>query len=292
VIEEQRRTEFERNALLARGEASRRTLLSVVEDQRRSEAALRESEERYRRLNAELERRVQERTAELVAANRELEAFSYSVSHDLRAPLRAMDGFSQALLEDCSAQLDPRGRDYLGRVRAAAARMAELIEDLLQLSRVTRAELRRESVDLSALARAVADELRQAQPGRAVELTVAEGLVGEGDARLLRIVLVNLLGNAWKFTGRQPQARIEFGGRRDADIQTFYIRDNGAGFDMAHATKLFGAFQRLHSMHEFSGTGIGLALVQRIVHRHGGRVWAESAPGQGATFHFTLKGQA
>jgi signal transduction histidine kinase len=256
----------------------------------REMAERRAAEERVRKLNAELEQRVRDRTAELEAANKELEAFSYSVSHDLRAPLRAMDGFSQALLEDCAGHLDARGQDYLARVRAAAARMGALIEDLLKLSRATRAELHRETVDLSALARSVADELRHGDRDRTVEIRVADGLATPGDARLLRIVLGNLMGNAWKFTSRQPQAWIEVGGREIDGAPAFFVRDNGAGFDMQYAAKLFGAFQRLHSAAEFPGTGIGLALVQRIMHRHGGRIWAESTIGEGATFYFTLEG--
>ena len=242
-------------------------------------------EEQIRRLNETLESRV----TELAAVNRELEAFSYSVSHDLRAPLRGIDGFSQALLEEYGERLDDTGQDYLRRVRAAAQRMAELIDDLLDLSRVTRREMRRETVDVSALARAVIDQLRRAEPDRRVAVIVADGLVATGDPHLVRAVLENLLGNAWKFTARQPEARIELGARKGGPPPVFFVRDNGVGFDMAYASKLFGAFQRLHGMTEFAGTGIGLATVQRIVHRHGGRVWAEAEPGQGGVFFFTLQ---
>ena len=242
-----------------------------------------------RRMKAELERQVAERTTELNAANKELEAFSYSVSHDLRAPLRSIDGFSQAVLEDYAGRLDDQGRDYLSRVRAATQHMGHLIDDLIKLARVARAEMKRETVDLSALAGEVLAELQKRDPDRRVECRIEPGLTAKGDARLLRVALVNLLGNAWKFTGRQPQSRIEFGALRDTDgAPAFFVRDNGAGFDMTYADKLFGAFQRLHTSHEFPGTGVGLATVQRIVHRHGGRVWAEGAVGKGATFYFTL----
>jgi PAS domain S-box-containing protein len=243
-------------------------------------------EERVQQLNADLERRV----AELAAVNRELEAFSYSVSHDLRAPLRAIDGFSQAVLEEHGDRLDEEARDYLTRVRAAAQRMAELIDDLLALSRVTRREMKHQPVDLSAMARTVVLQLQRSDPQRAVEVAIAEGVVADGDGPLLRVVLENLLGNAWKFTGRTPKPRVEFGVTRRDGLSTYFVADNGVGFDMAYADNLFGAFQRLHAMHEFPGTGIGLATVQRIVHRHGGRVWAEAHPGHGATFHFTLSG--
>ncbi len=226
--------------------------------------------------------------AQLEAANAELDAFAYSVSHDLRAPLRSIDGFSLALLEDSGDSLDATGRDHLRRVRAAAQRMALLIDDLLGLSRVTRATLQREPVDLSAMAGAVAAELEHREPGRCVEFAIAPGLAAEGDPRLLRVVLENLIRNAWKYTGRNARARIEFAATEADGSRAYYVRDDGAGFDMTYADKLFGAFQRLHSSDEFEGTGIGLATVQRIVHRHGGRVWAEGAVGRGATFYFTL----
>lgn len=227
-------------------------------------------------------------TMELEVANKELEAFSYSVSHDLRAPLRSIEGFSEFLLEDYADKLDAQGKDYLQRVCEATERMSELIDDLLSLSRVTRMEMRRETVDLSVLVQSIADNLQHTTFVRQVEFVIAEGLIVNGDRRLLRIVLENLLGNAWKFTGKLPQARIEIGVTQDEGQQAYFVLDNGAGFDMAYADKLFGAFQRLHSMTEFPGTGIGLATVQRIIHRHGGRVWAKGAIGQGAAFYFTL----
>ncbi|MCI0330902.1 MAG: PAS domain S-box protein [candidate division Zixibacteria bacterium] len=232
---------------------------------------------------------LRQHAAQLEAANKELEAFSYSVSHDLRAPLRSIDGFSQALLEDCNDRLDESGKDYLGRVRGACLRMAQLIDDLLNLSRVSRSEMQVERVDLSALAREIVSELQKQAPERKVTFVIADNLVREGDPRLLRVALENLLGNAWKYTSKHPSARIEFGVRREPDGKTvFFVRDDGAGFDMAYAGKLFGAFQRLHGPSDFPGTGVGLATVQRIVHRHGGRVWAEGTVEQGAIFHFTL----
>jgi signal transduction histidine kinase len=225
--------------------------------------------------------------AEVEHANTELEAFSYSVSHDLRAPLRAIDGFSKALVDDYSGTLDEQGRGYLQRVRAATQRMAQLIEDLLGLSRLTRAPLRKERVDVSALSRKILAELSEREPQRRVEAIVAEDLVTSADARLLTVVLENLLGNAWKFTAKQPAARIEVG-RDGGGSGAFFVRDNGAGFDLTYAEKLFTPFQRFHAETEFQGTGIGLATVKRVIARHGGRIWAESSPGHGAAFFFTL----
>lgn len=241
-------------------------------------------EEDVQKLNEDLK----QRAAQLEAANKELEAFSYSVSHDLRAPLRSIDGFSHALLEDYSEQLPDEGRSYLERVRAAAQRMAVLIDDLLNLSRITRTQLQPKFINLSKLVEDIAQSLRESQPGRQVTLAVTPDLMAEGDPHLMRIVLENLLNNAWKFTSRQEQPMIEFGQKTHVKERTFYVRDNGVGFDMAYADKLFGVFQRLHSISEFPGTGVGLATVQRIIAIHGGRIWAESAEGKGATFYFTL----
>jgi light-regulated signal transduction histidine kinase (bacteriophytochrome) len=238
--------------------------------------------------NAELEERVREYAARAEAAAKELEGFCYSVSHDLRAPLRSIDGFTHALLESSGESLDPTAREYLQRVRGASQRMGRLIEDLLHLSRVGRKEMRVEEVDLSELAGSVAAQLHKSEPDREVEFVIAPGLHARGDERLLRIALENLFNNAWKFTSKIPKARIEFG-RGEKDGQTgFYLRDNGAGFDAAYSEKLFTPFQRLHSANEFPGTGVGLAVVQRIISRHGGRVWAEGAPDQGAAFWFAL----
>ena len=248
----------------------------------------RDAERELAEMNVDLERRVLERTLELEAANKELEAFSYSASHDLRAPLRALDGFSLALLEDYGEQLDDTGRDYLARVRAAAQRMGQLIDDLLTLSRVTRREMAREKVDLSALARDTLADLREAEPERAVDAAVADGLVANGDSALLCIVLQNLLANAWKLTSRKQEAHIEVGVDRRDGVAAYYVRDDGAGFDATYVDKLFTPFQRLHTAAEFPGTGIGLATVKRIVRRHGGTVWAEGAVDSGATIYFTL----
>jgi len=249
------------------------------------------AEEKTRKLNEELELRVKQRTMQLKAANKELEAFAYSVSHDLRAPLRSINGFSEILLEDYSDSLDTEGRDYLQRVRAASRRMAALIDDLLTLSRITRRKMHHETVVLSALARRIAAELQETQAERDVQFVIEDGILVEGDAGLLLVVLQNLMGNAWKFTSKQPHPRIQLGVTENDGERAYFVRDNGAGFDMAYTGKLFGAFQRLHSDEDFAGTGIGLATVQRIIYRHGGRVWAEGEVGQGATFYFTLDRQ-
>jgi light-regulated signal transduction histidine kinase (bacteriophytochrome) len=245
-----------------------------------------QAEERAQALNQGLRQAI----LELKAVNRELEAFSYSVSHDLRAPLRSIDGFSQALLEDYQEQLDSTGNEYLRRIRSATQRMGQLIDDLLTLSRVTRSDIHRESVDLSQIARCICNDLQEGQPERQVEFVIQSGLLTSGDARLLHVMLENLLNNAWKFTSKHAQARIEVGGAlQENGIPVYFVRDDGAGFDMAYTHKLFGPFQRLHGMQEFPGNGIGLATVQRIVHRHGGRVWAEAELEGGATFYLTLQ---
>jgi signal transduction histidine kinase len=225
---------------------------------------------------------------QLGAANQELEAFSYSVSHDLRTPLRSIDGFSQALLEDYADKLDPTAQDHLQRVRRAAQRMAALIDDMLNLSRVTRNAMRRETLDLSAMAKSIAAELQEAEPGRRVEFAIENDLTAAGDSQLLRTAMENLLGNSWKYTSRHASARIEFGKSQRNGKHTFFVRDDGAGFDPRYADRLFGAFQRLHTATEFPGTGVGLATVQRIIHRHGGEIWAEGVVEKGATFYFTL----
>jgi light-regulated signal transduction histidine kinase (bacteriophytochrome) len=256
---------------------------------------------------AEVWRSVAERIARLEAANRALQAFSHSVSHDLRAPLRAIDNFSKILLEDYRDALDAQGQHYLRRVRTATVHMQQLIDDLLNLSRATHRGIRLQAVDLSALASRVAAQLRKTEPGRQVEFLIEPDVIVKGDPRLLRVALENLLGNAWKYTARHPRARIELGRIRDFRLPVFdsgtgadgdrksrienpvfFVRDDGAGFNMAYAGKLFGAFQRLHGDAEFEGTGIGLTTVQRIIHRHGGDIWAEGAVEQGATFYFTL----
>ncbi len=250
---------------------------------------------RSRLLAEDASKDLEDANRELEGANRELEAFSYSVSHDLRAPLRTIDGFSQILQEDYEAELDEEGLDYLGRVRAASAHMAMLIDDLLDLSRVSRRPLRREPVGLVSLATEIIEDLRVAEPERNVEFVAGEDIKAFGDVSLLKVALENLLGNAWKFTEREGMARIEFGVDRRPRPgflgPVYFVRDNGAGFDQEYSDKLFGAFQRLHGQDEFEGTGIGLATVARIIHRHGGRVWAEGEVGEGATFYFTLGGR-
>lgn len=246
------------------------------------------AEEELKRYREHLEELIEERTAELEAANKELESFSYSVSHDLRSPLRSIDGFSRMLLEDYSGKLDEEGRKYIHRVRNASQRMGQLIDDLLSLSRVSRREMRHELVDLSALANTIAVDLGEMQPERQIEWNIQLGIFASGDAGLLRILLENLLGNAVKFTGKTKDAKIEFVKTDHGGEEAYCVRDNGAGFDMAYSGKLFGAFQRLHLQDEFPGTGIGLAIVQRIVNRHGGRIWAEGTLDKGAAFFFTL----
>src|SRR5881628_1702175 len=248
-------------------------MLGRIEDQKNEQ-------ERYESLRRN--------AAELLAANTELDAFAYSVSHDLRAPLRSIDGFSQILLEDYAGKLDEAGQESLHQVRAASQRMGTLIDDLLKLARVTRAEIRTEDVDLSGMAQDIVADLQRTTPERQVEFAIAPGLKARGDARLLRMALDNLLRNSWKYTAKQPQPRVQFASVEANGGRAFMVRDNGAGFDMKYADKLFGVFQRLHSAADFEGTGIGLATVRRIITRHGGRIWAEGAVDQGATFYFTL----
>ncbi len=280
---------LELRRLLAEADRSRQALLSVVEDQQAAENALRRSEQRYRELSVELEKRVQERTAQLQEANRELEAFSYSVSHDLRAPLRAIDGFSRMILEDQGERFDPEARRLLGVVSANARRMAQLIDDLLRFSRLGRSEMQRTTVDMGGLVRAVFAEVVPDPDARA-RIDVRAGSLPsvEADLALLRQVWVNLLSNAVKFSASRERPVIEVAGEVDGPTAVYSVKDNGAGFDMAYSGNLFGVFQRLHRPSEFEGTGVGLALVKRIVLRHGGRVWAEGAVGHGATFSFSL----
>ncbi len=269
------------NQMLGRIDDQDRELRSHATDlEQRVEARTHELQER----NETLRRNA----AELLAANQELDAFAYSVSHDLRAPLRSIDGFSQVLLEDYGAQLDDAGRDSLRRVRAASQRMAHLIDDLLKLARVTRVEMRTEVVDLSSMARDIVADLQRADAARQVEFAIAPELKVRADPPLMRVVLENLLRNSWKYTAKQSRPRVEFGSSEANHGRTFMVRDNGAGFDMKYMDKLFGVFQRLHSAAEFEGTGVGLATVRRIITRHGGRIWAEGAVDQGATFYFTL----
>ena len=270
-------------------------LLGTIARQLSETIERRQSEEELLKAHNKLETKVEERTAELAhsnaelaAVNKELEAFSYSVSHDLRAPLRSIGGFSQVLLDDYADKLDEQGKDNLQRVCSATQRMSQLIDDILNLSRIGRREMKHEKVNLSALAEIIAVELKKSQPKRPVEFIIAKDLTASGDTGLLQVLLENLLGNAWKFTRKHPRARIEFGVTQVDGKPAFFVHDDGVGFDMAYADKLFGAFQRLHSQDEFPGTGIGLATVQRIVHRHGGQVWAEGKPEEGATFYFKL----
>jgi signal transduction histidine kinase len=239
----------------------------------------------------EIERRIAARTAQLEQANRELEDFSYSVAHDLRAPLRAISSFCDALVEDCAGQLDAMGQDYVKRIRGGTQRMSSLIDGILTLSRVNRATFASSQCDISAMARTACEKLKAQHPERTVRLTVQEGLADQGDPQLLRTVLENLLDNAWKFTRGRPVAEIEFGATQEEGGRTYFVKDNGAGFEMAYKHKLFGVFQRLHARTEFEGSGIGLAAAQRAIRRHGGRIWGEGQPGQGACFFFTLHEQ-
>jgi two-component system, sensor histidine kinase and response regulator len=259
-------------------------LAKRTEQLRRQTDLLRRSEQEAR----ELAEARAELVADLEHKNRELESFSYAVSHDLRAPLRRIEGFSRAVVESQGERMDPEGRHYLERVGEATRQMGQLIDDVLYLARVSRADLRQHEVDLSAVAGAVLERLRETDPARELDVRIRPGMIVVGDGQLLRIALENLLGNAWKFTAREPNPRIEFGQTQVAGEPTYFVRDNGAGFDMTYVDKLFTPFQRLHLASEFPGSGVGLATVQRIIHRHAGRVWAEGLTGQGATFHFTI----
>jgi len=269
-------------------QASTAEVSELVKSFRGLTARRKKAEEDLSSLNARLEQLVNERTSQLQATNRELDAFAYSVSHDLRAPLRGVEGFSVALLEDYDDRLDETGRDYLNRIRQGCIRMGRLIDDLLKLSRITRSELEPGSVNLGEMAAEVVDELRRHEPERRVTVRIGEGLVSVADPTLIRTVLENLLGNAWKFTARSPDATIEFGVLRGEGDPVFFVRDNGAGFNMEYENRLFGAFQRLHRADEFEGTGIGLASAQRVMLLHGGRIWAVGEEGKGAVFYFTF----
>jgi light-regulated signal transduction histidine kinase (bacteriophytochrome) len=272
----------------ARELIERERVEAQMTERQRAEAALRDSEARIRMLNADLERRVLERTAELEDTVKELEAFSYSVSHDLRAPLRAVNGFSRVLVQDCGPQLAPDAQGYLRMVSDNAQQMGRLIDDLLAFSRLGRQQLRTQRVLPAEVVRSALDELAPELEGRQVQIVLGELAACQADPVLLRQVYVNLLSNALKFTRRRDVARIEIASGEMDGQATFFVKDNGAGFDMRYADKLFGVFQRLHRAEDYDGTGVGLAIVNRIVHRHGGRVWAEAAPDQGATFFFTL----
>ncbi|MBK9676522.1 MAG: histidine kinase [Betaproteobacteria bacterium] len=264
--------------------------LSFALDSYTVEAERNAAEVELRQLNVTLEEKVRERTAALEVANSELEAFSYSVSHDLRAPLRSIAGFTDLLQERAQQQLDAEARDYLQRVRRAAARMSGLIDDLLDLSRVARRDLNRRRVDVTRLAEATIADLREAEPDRVVDTSVAPDMVADADAGLVQILLANLIGNAWKFSRGSAEARIDVGCEQSEGRTVFHVRDNGVGFPPDQAERIFAPFARLHTEREFKGSGIGLAIVLRIVRRHGGRVWAEGSEGRGATFRFTLGG--
>lgn len=264
-----------------RGELTVTAIIRDVTDRKRAE-------EEIKRLNADLERRVIARTAQFEAANKELEAFNYSVSHDLSAPLRLIDGFSRDLAEGYRDKLDQRGIQDITWIRESVAKMAALIDDLLRLSRIGRVEARFQDVDLSAIVQSVADDLRREDPLREVTFAIQPGVIARADSRLILIALENLIGNAWKFTSKTPDARIEFGVSEQAGEPVYFVTDNGAGFDMTYSDRLFAPFERLHTEAEFPGTGIGLAIVRRTINRHNGRVWAHGAVGKGATIYFTL----
>ena len=276
------------NAMLAEIEARASELERSNQDLQNEVAERSRVEKEVWRLNRELDSRVKERTKQLESANAELESFAYSVSHDLRAPLRSIDGYSEALTEELGDALPDEAARYLEKIRSSTQRMGQLIEDLLNLSRLSRADLRPVPLDLSAMARQVVDVLRQRTPDREVEVNIWEDIKAVGDPRLVRIVMENLLDNAWKFTTGVERPAIEVGTMQEEGRSVYFVRDNGVGFDMAYSNKLFGVFQRLHGQNEFPGTGIGLATVQRVVQRHGGRIWVNAAPGKGAVFFFTL----
>ncbi|MCR8924205.1 ATP-binding protein [Dasania sp. GY-MA-18] len=287
------------NSMLAEIEKSSKKLLDAnrkmsqeVKERKLAEKALRESESKVLRLNVELEKRVKDRTLQLETINKELESFSYSVSHDLRTPLRAIDGFSQALLEDYQDSFDEMGADYLDRIRLAAQRMGILIDDMLNLSRVSRTSFKFENVNLSELVEELFTELQEDNPERDADIQITSDLSATCDRQMMRIALHNLLHNAWKYSSKKDKTHIEFGLRQKEGKAAFFVQDNGAGFDMAYAGKLFGAFQRLHSSDDYPGTGVGLATVKRIVSRHGGDIWAESKVGEGTVFYFTVSGDS
>jgi light-regulated signal transduction histidine kinase (bacteriophytochrome) len=274
------------SSVIARQGRGEDMMLLAIEDITEKKHAM----EEIKKLNVELEERVLKRTGELTAANLELEAFSYSVAHDLRAPLRGTSGFAQILLEEYNEKLDARGKDYLQRICLSSQRMGQLIDDLLSLSRLARDKMLQNRVDMTRLAESIAAELKKAQPERHVDFAIAQGIEATGDENLIRIILLNLLNNSWKFTSKHSNARITFGMDEKNGEKIYWVRDDGVGFDMKYVDTLFGVFKRLHSVDEFQGTGIGLAIVQRIIRRHGGRIWVNGEVEKGATFYFTLGG--
>jgi signal transduction histidine kinase len=280
------------NAMLAEIEARADELERFNRDLQNEVAERRRVEVEVWRLNRELDSRVRKRTRQLEQANSELEAFVYSVSHDLRAPLRSIDGYGDALAEELGDALSEDAKRYLDKIRSSTQRMEQLIEELLHLSRLSRAEMHYQTVDLTAMANEIIEEHRQREPERKVHAVVWDGITAKGDPQLIRVAMVNLLSNAWKFTGRTENPTIEVGMLEEDGRSVYFVRDNGAGFDMAYSDKLFGVFQRLHGQNEFPGTGIGLATVHRVIRRHGGRIWVHAALGRGAVFYFTLRPDA